>query len=207
MARAPRTAGVTATIVVLVSLVVGAWAYGGDGGDPSTPRGDTVYGDPRLPKAQEPPKALAEPAGTLSVKVSGPVAEIAAAKVLSDTDLGLVAPRVKTISALVSSEGELIRGTWLFALKPKQHPRDLVDEINALYAKVGYQPVPTPFPDVTALRFTPPPGETGPITYRAHYVSTRGVVRVEAFGPDGPAAERAFTELLAAQLRTLPSAS
>jgi hypothetical protein len=198
-----RMAGVTATVVLLVALVAGAWVYGGDGGDPSAPRSDTVFGDPRLPKAPEPPKALVQPIGTPSVEISGSPAEVTNAKVLGDADLGVIAPAVKTISALVSRDGELVRGTWLFALRKGQEPGALMDDITALYTKVGYQSVPTQ-PDVVALKFAP---SQGPVTYRAHYVSSRGVVRVEAFGPDDRAAAKAFEELLSAQLRTLPSAS
>jgi hypothetical protein len=198
-----RMAGVTAAVVLLVALVAGAWVHGGDGGDPSKPRSDTVYGDPRLPKASEPPRALVQPVGALSVELSGPPAQVANAKVLGDADLAVIAPVTETITALVCRDGELVRGTWLFALRKGQEPGALVEDITGLYTKVGYQPVPAR-PDVVALKFTP---AEGPITYRAHYVSSRGVVRVEAFGPDGDTAAKAFEELLATQLRTLPAAS
>jgi hypothetical protein len=137
------------------------------------------------------------------VELTGPPAEVAKATVLGDADLEVVTPVTETITALVSRDGELVRGTWLFALRKGREPAGLVDDITALYTKVGYQPVPT-HPDVVALKFAPP---EGPVTLRAHYISSRGVVRVEAFGPDADAAGKAFEELLAAQLRTLPAAS
>ncbi|WP_367128917.1 hypothetical protein [Saccharothrix sp. HUAS TT1] len=191
------------TVLVLVALTVAAWAHGGDGGDPNRPRAATVAGDPRLPWAAEPSYELVEPVGTLSVRLSGPPSVIEEAGVLGRVDLDVVEPVTKQIAALVSTEGELVRGAWLFTVFQAEDPTGLLDDIVSLYEEVGYQAVPAQ-EGVVALAFAP---EEGPVTYRGHYVSGRGVVRVEAFGPDGDAAEAAFHELLAAQLRDLPVTS
>ncbi|MFD9735980.1 hypothetical protein [Umezawaea sp. NPDC059074] len=210
MAPPPRAAGVAATLVVLVGLSAGAWALGGDrgdGGDPRSLRGGTVYGDPRLPKSAAQPPSLTEPTGRVSVRLSGSVAKIANADVLGDADLLVLKAWVRSISVVVTHDAEVTRGVWLFTPKAEQASKGLMNAIELLYGRVGYRPIPTRHPEVVALRFTPGAGESGPITYRAHYASSRGVVRVEAFGPDGTTADLAFLELLDAQLRTLPPIS
>jgi hypothetical protein len=193
-----------ATIALLIGVAAAAWVWGGDGGDPSHPRSDRVLGDPRRPTPSTPEKPLVRSPGTVVLDTTDGFDAVAAAKVLGEREISVLKPYVDSVTAFVTTQDTTTTGTWLFTIRLGQRPADLLDDLNSLHTDVGFRVHEGSPPGTTVLVAGAPPGEPGTATYRAHYVSTLGVVRVEAYGPDSTQVEAAFSALLDAQLKNTP---
>jgi hypothetical protein len=193
-----------AQVAVALVLVVGAgiaWVFGGDGGDPSRPRTDQVQGDPRRPATPKPNPPLVQPGGTVLLDTADTFRNVEKAQVLAPRDLEVLEPHVSKVTLLVTDNTGVTTGTWLFELKSGQEPAAALDAVTGLYTDSGFETL-SVNPIVQAV--TPPTGTT---TYRAHYLSRHGLIRVEAYGPDPEATRVAFTDLLKSQLDNTPQLS
>ncbi|KAA2263694.1 hypothetical protein F0L68_09385 [Solihabitans fulvus] len=202
--RGTGSIGTVAVVLLLVGLAAGGWALWGDGSDaPHTQ--SVVYADPRLPSSAQSRETLVTPDGDVVLDSTGSLGVIAKARVLSDADLEVLMPSVATISMRVARSGELTRGTWLFSPPPGDDVAELTRSIDDLYRRSGYQPVPGQHAAVSALVLRSSDGQPRQTTYRAHYSTAGGTVRVEAFGPDDTAVAEAFKVLLDRQLKAAPA--
>jgi hypothetical protein len=190
-----------AVVLALIAAAGVAWALGGDGGHPSRPRTDQVQGDPRRPATPTPNPPLVRPKGDVLLDTTDTFDKVEKAGILAPRDLEVLEPHVAKVTALVTDAGGVTTGTWLFALKTGKAHADALDAVTELYATSGFETV-SENPTVQAA--VPPTGTT---TYRAHYPSRHGVIRVEAYGPDPEATRAAFTDLLKSQLDNTPQLS
>jgi len=202
--RFARLSGVMATIALLIGATVAAWVWGGDGSDPSNLRSDQVQGDPRRPNVPAPAPPLVQPKGTVVLDTTAKFSAIEEAKVIGEGEAVVLRPQVGTVTMLVTTQNTTTTGTWLFTVLPGHKLSDLLSSINQLYTDAGFKPLVGAQAGTTVMVSRPADGEPGNVVYRAHYISTHGVVRVEAYGPGATQVDEAFATLFTAQLTNTP---
>jgi hypothetical protein len=113
---------------------------------------------------------------------------------------------IKSVAALITDDNGLHRGLWAFTPAAGGDASAALTAIAQFYTSSGYQAV-TNAPAGTHELMLAGNGTT-PTTYRAHYLTTKGVfVRIESYGPDAAAAKQAFDTLLNRELTKYPAAS
>ncbi|WP_199440659.1 hypothetical protein [Umezawaea beigongshangensis] len=204
MSPLPGRTGAALTVALLTAVAWGAWAWGGDGGDSSTPRGVVVTGDPRRPTIVSQADPVVLPPGEVVLDLSQKFQVVENARVLTGSEIELLEPHVRNVTAKVAADDGVTVGSWLFELRQNHDPVELVAGIERFYEDSDYQRLSSTPPGTSALLLEPPPGADGVVTCRGHYVSSSGVVRVEAYGTDSEHVVRTFAGALAAQLERLP---
>jgi hypothetical protein len=96
---------------------------------------------------------------------------------------------------------KLSQGIWAFK---STNPTATFTAIEQLYQAAQFTLLPTS-PKGVPIRHLPITAANSTSTYRAHYISTDFVVRVEAYAPDEAVAKLAFDTLLQRQLAKFPA--
>ncbi|MEV6603426.1 hypothetical protein [Kutzneria sp. NPDC051319] len=100
------------------------------------------------------------------------------------------------VAGVVTQNDAMHEGIWAFQAGTGADPKAILNAIDNFYAQSKYQQVTTGIPTGVTARTLPASGPDGQTAFRAHYITNGYIVRVEAYGPDAAAAEKAFRDLL-----------
>jgi hypothetical protein len=207
--------GKVIALVVVVLLVVGAgagWYFlWGPGKGESTAGGSTSTSQETSSTKPSPPPVRKTPDGPF-VEVEGKasqfktldMADALVAKVPTFDEAQLLQQSgVTSVRFAVSQDDgtKLSQGIWAFK---STNPTATLAAIEQLYQAAQFTLLPTS-PKGVPIRHLPITATNTTSTYRAHYISTDFVVRVEAYAPDEAAAKLAFDTLLQRQLAKFPA--
>jgi hypothetical protein len=102
---------------------------------------------------------------------------------------------VGSISAISTTEGEMLRGIWSFTPSAGADPKTILAAINKEYQEAGHRQQASTKPGVTIWAL-PADANNKLNSYRAHFITGGNVVRVEVYGPDATASKSAFDDLI-----------
>jgi len=207
---------VVALVVVALLLVgtgVGAYFLWGPGKGESTAGGTTTSSQETSSTKPSPPPVRKTPDGPF-VEVEGKtsqfktldMADALVAKVPTFDEAQLLQQSgVTSVRFAVSQDDgtKLSQGIWAFK---STNPTATLAAIEQLYQAAQFTLLPAS-PKGVPIRHLPITAANSTSTYRAHYISTDFVVRVEAYAPDEAAAKLAFDTLLQRQLAKFPATS
>jgi len=100
------------------------------------------------------------------------------------------------VASVVTENAQIHEGIWAFQAGTGADPKAILNAIDNFYAQSKYTQVTAGIPTGVVARTLPPSGPDGQTAFRAHYISNGYVIRVETYGPDAAAAEKAFRDLL-----------
>jgi hypothetical protein len=198
-------------VVVLLGAGFGAYMLWGRGGGNNTATGgNTTTTSKTTTTTTTTPKKVPEgPFVELTGKVAQfktlSIAEAVTAKVPAVEEAQLLQQSgVTDVRFVVGPDGTtgITQGIWAF--KAAKDPAAALAAIDQLYQSAGFEQLATS-PKGVLTRHLPVTATNATSIYRAHYVSTDFVVRVEAYGPDDAAAVAALDSLLKRQLEKFPA--
>jgi hypothetical protein len=111
------------------------------------------------------------------------------------------------VAGVVTQNDAMHEGIWAFQAGTGVDPKTILNAIDNFYAQSKYQQVTTGIPTGVIARTLAATGPDGQTAFRAHYISNGYVIRVEAYGPDAAAAEKAFRALLRTETQKYAPAS
>lgn len=188
--------------VLLAGLAAGAIAVWGPGNNPTQRHVTVPDANPRLPDNPE-LVALVELDGFHvmdSTTLQHGNSPTVLGKVEADT---LTAEGVVRVRARVTRDDGLTRGVWQLSVRDGEDPHAALRAIDELYAKGGWTRRPTEATGLVVRAQTP--NERQPLHgYRAHYVRTPYLIRIETYGTDQARVDREFAALATRQLAEWP---
>jgi len=204
---------IVAMIVVgllVVGTAVGAYFLWGPGKGETTAKESTPPATSTSTPPPSPPPVRKTPDGPF-VEVEGKasqfktldMADALVAKVPTFDEAQLLQQSgVTSVRFAVSQDDgtKLSQGIWAFK---STNPAATQAAVEQLYQAAQFELLPTS-PKGVPIRHLPITAANTIATYRAHYISTDFVVRVEAYAPDEAAAKLAFDTLLQRQLAKFP---
>lgn len=193
---------------MLTGVAIVGYVAWGDGANPVLARYTISEPDldSRRPYRVTPPDPLVNPPGErVLAKSSRPPDFLHNSSLTRREVFLLVRNGVAMIQTVITRQGGMTLAVWRFTVRDASDPQDARDAVDGLYAHGGYQAMRTRHPDVMVRRIANPLDQPELTSYRSHYVRGRDVLRVEAYGPDGRAVDRAFQALLDRQLDAFPA--
>ncbi|MGA6162813.1 hypothetical protein [Amycolatopsis magusensis] len=203
---------VVVTAALLVALAVpptAAWLAWGSGADPEAVVQPIELADPEPRRPGPPPLPLVTPPGDLLIdRGSSKLSSLVTYQLFSQEELDkLVATGVAAAHLRMTRDNGVNLLLSRFTARDDAHPEVTKEALDGIYAAGGHQLV-TPAPEgVTVRRFTEAP-DAPTISYHAHYVRGRDVLRIDASGEAGLVGEKidaAFGALLGEQTGEFPA--
>ncbi|MCP3799574.1 hypothetical protein NLX83_09930 [Allokutzneria sp. A3M-2-11 16] len=207
--------GKIVAIVAVVLLLVGGglaiWYFTSNNGGETPPVASSSAPPPAPTTTTPPPKPkpkggqFVDLDGTLRANMAHGIDSAVAANVPTPDEVKVLKEAGATEVLGYGTEDKNVKlGLWEFKASGDALQK-VFDEIDKMYANAGFQPY-TGAGTPESVKARVKTDASGGATYRAHYKTATSVVRVEAFGPDGPAAETAFKALMERQLKQYPPA-
>jgi hypothetical protein len=198
--------------LLVVGTAVGAYFLWGPGKGENTAGGTTPAPTSTTTSTSTPPPSVRKTPDGPFVEVEGKasqfktldMADALVAKVPTFDEAQLLQQSgVTSVRFAVSQDDatKLSQGIWAFK---STNPTATLTAIETLYQAAQFELLPTS-PKGVPIRHLPITAANTTSTYRAHYISTDFVVRVEAYAPDEAAAKLAFDTLLQRQLAKFPA--
>ncbi|AHH93449.1 hypothetical protein [Kutzneria albida] len=198
---------IVVAVVVVLGLAGGIYFFTTSGSKPeanpdqgasTTQAAPTTSTGPQLPKGPFVPMQ-----GTIGLNATVTIDAAVLAKIPTESEGPFLKSKgVTQVAAVTAVKDGTTTGVWAFTPGQGSDPKALLDSIDEVFVKANYKDVPGA-PAGTRARFLTDPNGTA---YRAHYIANGVVIRVEAFGKDATAAERAFRDLLSAETAKYPVA-
>lgn len=195
-----RVLGVLAPLLAVAVTAILIW---GDGTDPITIANRvTVHDrDPRSPYPVVPRDSLLRPSGPIVFDQRGVITAFGGVPLLTRQEKRtLAADGTADIEGVLAKPMATVVGGWEFTVRDASDPARLVGDLNALYLRGGYVPIPSWTDGVLAVRSTTTTVTGGTTVFLAHYRHDRDVLRVIAYGTDPADVAARFHAQLSAQL-------
>ncbi|SHE65669.1 hypothetical protein [Streptoalloteichus hindustanus] len=210
--KAGRIIAIVAVVVLLLGIGGGIWwfATSGSASDKQPEAsGSSQSASPTSSAKPRPAGPFVEQDGKPVLNRKMPIAEAVQAKAPTEQEAKLLKENgVTEISGYVvnaDADGDKLRaGLWAFTGTNGVDPRRLLGLLDQYYANAKYEPLPSTN-DKVVSRVLPANDKNLTTSYRAHYTTSNGVIRVEAYGKDAEAAKKEFEALLAKQLEQHPA--
>lgn len=188
--------------VLLAGVAAGAIVLWGPGDNPAQQHVTVPDADPRLPDNPE-LVGLVELDG-FHVMDSTAHKHGSSPAVLGKVEADTLTPAgVVRVRARVTRNDGLTEGLWQMSVRDGDDPHVALRVIDELYAKGGWVRRPTEAAGLVVRAQTP--NERQPLYgYRAHYVRTPYLIRIETYGTDQAKVDREFAALATRQLAEWP---
>lgn len=199
-----KNTGKIIAIVVAIVLVLGLaggiyyFTAGQSHNDATTPTSTTP--NPTTTTSAPPPLPtgpFVQVPGKQVYNVNYPIADAVTNHVPTEQEVALLKTSgAIQVAGVVTQKDAMHEGIWAFQAGTGVDPKAILNAIDNFYAQSKYEQVTSGIPTGVIARTLPPSGPDGQRAFRAHYISNGYVIRVEAYGPDPAAAEKAFRDLL-----------
>jgi hypothetical protein len=198
--------GVLISLGAFAAAATGAWAIWGNGSDPAIAALRITWPDPnpRRPEQLVPPTPLVHPPGSVLINLTDTPATFVANNNYSPAEMDVLAKAgVAQVTALATQNGPIVFGLWVLTVRDRAIPTTALSQANKFYTNTGYS-----LTQQSDLLWTWnfPVRQRGVTLnmFGAHYLRGRQLIKIEAYGPDATATQRAFTGLYDSQLRAWP---
>ncbi|WP_153028473.1 hypothetical protein [Amycolatopsis sp. YIM 10] len=204
-----RSVVVTAALLVVLAIPpTAAWLAWGSGANPDRDVQPIELADPEPRRPGPPPLPLVTPPGDLLIDRASQLSSLVSYQLFSPEELEeLVATGVAVAHLRMTRENGVNLLLSRFTSRDDAEPEVTKEALDGIYAAGGHRRVEPAPAGVTVRRFTEAP-DAPTVSYHAHYVRGRDVLRIDASGEGGLVGEKidqAFGALLGEQTKAFPA--